>query len=146
MRKDAGKNRRVRLIQRFVRTYLSSSSSCLPIGNPFPIIPPMSIRSAGFAAISTLVLSTLLHAFTHAFGAMLVPLYLLIWHDLKLPGVQSATLIVTVYGMVYAILSYPAGVLADRISRKTMLGAGLLLNAVVIVLMGLTRSYEMLLV
>ncbi|HWE01434.1 MAG TPA: MFS transporter [Tepidisphaeraceae bacterium] len=106
----------------------------------------MSIRSAGLAAITTLVLSTLLHAFTHAFGAMLVPLYLLIWHDLKLPGVKSATLIVTVYGMVYAILSYPAGVMADRISRKTMLGAGLLLNAIVIVLMGLTRHYEMLLV
>jgi MFS family permease len=104
----------------------------------------MSIRSGGFSAISTLALSTLLHAFTHAFGAMLVPLYLLIRNDLHLPGLQSAAAIVTVYGMVYCIFSYPAGVLADRVSRKRMLGLGLLFNAVAVVLMGLTRSYEVL--
>lgn len=90
----------------------------------------------------TLVLSTLLHAFTHAYGAMLVPLYLLIRKDLHLPGVKAAALIVTVYGTVYAILSYPAGVLADRVSRKRMLGVGLLLNAVAIGLMGMTRQYD----
>ncbi len=77
---------------------------------------------------------------------MLVPLYLLIRDDLHLPGVKWAAAIVTVYGMVYAILSYPAGVMADRVSRKRMLGWGLVLNAVVIAGMGLTRSYETLIV
>ncbi|HET6247328.1 MAG TPA: MFS transporter [Tepidisphaeraceae bacterium] len=104
----------------------------------------MAIRSGGVSAVSTLVLSTLLHAFTHAFAAMLVPLYLLMQADLHLHGVQPAAIIVTVYGTVYMILSYPAGVMADRVSRKRMLGVGLVLNAVAIALMGLTRSYEVL--
>ena len=111
----------------------------------FPIIPRMGTRARiSVAAINTLVLSTLLHAFTHAFAAMLVPLYLLMQADLGLKGVQPAAMIVTVYGTVYMILSYPAGVLADRVSRKRMLGAGLILNAVAIVLMGLTRRYDVL--
>ncbi len=107
---------------------------------------PMTNRPGPFAAITTLLLATLLHAFTHALGVILVPLYLMIRADLKLPGVKYAAAIVTVYGIVYAIFSYPAGVLADRISRKTMLGVGLLLNAAMIVLMGLTRRYELLIV
>ena len=101
-------------------------------------------RPGGLAAIVTLILSTILHAFTHAYGAMLLPMYLLIRDDLKLPGVRWVAMLVTIYGMVYALLSYPAGVLADRFSRKSMLGYGLLLNATVIVLMGLTRRYDML--
>src|ERR1700722_1462962 len=106
-----------------------------------PIIPPMSTRSGRFAALITLVLATLLHAFTHAYGAMLVPLYLLIQADLHLPGVKRAALIVTVYGFSYMILSYPAGVLADRVSRKRMLGVALVLNGFFIAMMGFTHQY-----
>ncbi|MDB5355059.1 MAG: hypothetical protein JWN24_1512 [Phycisphaerales bacterium] len=106
---------------------------------------PMSSRHGGFTAVVTLGLSTVLHAFTHAYGAMLVPLYLLIVRDLHLRGVESAAMIVTVYGMVYALGSYGAGVMADRVDRKAMLGVGLMLNAIAIVAMGLTRSYPMLL-
>lgn len=94
----------------------------------------------------TLVLCTLLHTFTHAYGAMLVPLYLLMSKDLHLNGVKYATLIVTIYGVVYMACSYGAGVLADRINRKDLLGWGLVLNALAIIGMGLTRHYEWLVV
>ncbi len=94
----------------------------------------------------TLFLSTLLHAFTHAYGAMLVPLYLLMRDDLHLPGVKQAAALVTVYGAAYMILSYPAGVMADRVSRKWMLGVALVLNALFITLMGFTHQYEILIV
>jgi MFS family permease len=93
----------------------------------------------------TLGLCTLLHAFTHAFGSMLVPLYLLMRDDLRRGGVKEIALLVTVYGLVYCLLSYPAGILADRFNRKTLLGVGLIGNAIAIALMGLTRRYEMLL-
>jgi DHA1 family multidrug resistance protein-like MFS transporter len=93
---------------------------------------------------TTLALSTLLHAFTHAYATMLVPLYLLMAHDLHLGGVQAVSLIVTVYGLVYFLGSYGAGVLADRVDRKLLLSAGLIGNALAITLMGFTRRYELL--
>lgn len=94
----------------------------------------------------TLVLCTVLHTFTHAYGAMLVPLYLLMTTDLHLGGVKYATLIVTIYGVVYMGCSYGAGILADRLNRKDLLGWGLVLNAMAIAGMGLTRRYEWLVV
>ena len=92
----------------------------------------------------TLVLCTVLHMFTHAYGAMLVPLYLLITRDLHLGKVQFAALLVTVYGVVYAACSFGSGILADRLDRKRLLGLGLLVNAIAICLMGVTRRYELL--
>ena len=92
----------------------------------------------------TLLLATLLHAFTHIYGSLLVPLYLLMVADLNLPGVGRASLIMTIYGLVYCLGSYAAGVLADRLNRKALLGIGLLGNALAIGLMGLTHRYEML--
>jgi MFS family permease len=91
----------------------------------------------------TLALATLLHAFTHAYSVILVPLYLLVRDDLHLVRVSSVSLIVTLYGLVYCLGSYGAGVLADRFSRRALLGIGLLGNAAVITAMGLTRHYEM---
>jgi MFS family permease len=90
-------------------------------------------------------LTTALHTFTHAYGAMLVPLYLLMVADLKLRGVGAASLVVTIYGLVYFLGSYGAGVLADRFNRKGLLGIGLLGNGLAITLMGLTRQYELVL-
>jgi MFS family permease len=106
----------------------------------------MSIRSAPRDSHVTLTFSTVLHAFTHAYTVMLVPLYLLIRQDLHLPGVNSAALIVTIYLLVYTSCSYPAGVLADRLDRKWMLGVGLIGNALMMLLMGLTHSYVLLLI
>ena len=93
----------------------------------------------------TLALCTVLHAFTHAYGTILVPLYLLIVADLKLGGVKAASLVVTVYGLVYCLVSYAAGVLADRSDRRFLLGVGLLGNAAAMILMGVTRRYDVLL-
>src|SRR5437763_1682300 len=91
----------------------------------------------------TLALCTVLHAFTHAYGTLLVPLYLLMTDDLKLAGVSRASAVVTVYGLVYCLLSYVAGAWADRFNRKVMLGIGLLGNATAIAAMGMTRNYEL---
>src|SRR5262249_9156710 len=62
--------------------------------------------------------------------------------DLSRSGVKSIALIVTIYGMVYCLFSYPAGILADRFNRKTLLAIGLFGNSLAILAMGLTRHYE----
>jgi MFS family permease len=93
----------------------------------------------------TLALAIILHLFTHAYGAMLVPLYLLIQADLHLPGIQYAALIVTVYGVTYYVFSYGSGILADHFNRRNLLGWGLVINAAAVTLMGLSRKYEMVL-
>jgi MFS family permease len=66
--------------------------------------------------------------------------------DLHLHGVQYAALLVTIYGVSYMACSYGAGMLADRVNRKNLLGWGLVLNALAIAGMGLTRKYEWLVV
>ena len=93
----------------------------------------------------TLGFGAVLHAFTHAYGTMLVPLYLMMQEDLGLRGVQAVALIVALYGLVYCLLAYPAGMLADRINRKVLLGVGLIGNAAAIGLMGITDQYWLLL-
>jgi len=82
----------------------------------------------------------------HAYGSLLLPLYLLMRTDLHLKGISAASAIVTVYGLVYCLLSYPTGMIADRFNRKVLLGIGLIGNALAIVAMGLTRNYQMLMV
>jgi MFS family permease len=106
----------------------------------------MSGRVLTWRSHLTLLLATVLHTFTHAYGTMLVPLYLMIRADLHLRGVKAAALIVTVYAVTYALLSFGAGVLADRHDRRLLLGVGLVGNAMAILLMGLTHSYAQVLV
>src|SRR3954471_18500864 len=108
---------------------------------PSRVLAPTT-PSPSFRSHVTLALCTLLHAFTHAYGTILVPLYLLMKDDLRLRGVWQASLVVTVYGFVYCATSYLAGILADRSDRKLLLGIGLVGNAVAIALMGLVRDYE----
>lgn len=105
---------------------------------------PADVPSGG--ARRTVALVTILHAFTHGYQVLLVPLYLLMVADLGLPGVSHATFIVTIYGLTYFGLSYAAGVLADRFDRKWLLGLGIILNGLAIGLMGTTPRYEMLVV
>src|SRR5262245_36330366 len=76
----------------------------------------------------TLFLAAVLHAFTHVYQVALLPLYLPIQQDFKLSGVGKATLLVTVLMIVYFVPSYPMGALADRVSRKKLLGLGLAIN------------------
>jgi MFS family permease len=94
----------------------------------------------------TLGLCVVLHAFTHAYGVALVPLYLLMKSDLSLSGIKAAALVVTLYGIVYNLGSYAAGILADRFDRRLLLGVGLIGNALAILCIGLTRQYSLILV
>jgi MFS family permease len=107
---------------------------------PRPTVVP---AAPSFRSHVTLALCTLLHAFTHAYGTILVPLYLLMVADLGLRGVWQASLVVTVYGFVYCCTSYLAGILADRSDRKLLLGVGLVGNAVTVALVGAVRQYEL---
>jgi MFS family permease len=103
-------------------------------------------RKSGLSAPLTLIGCTACHAFTHAYACMLVPLYLLMVVDLHLPGVRAASLVVAIYGITYCLGSYAAGVLADLVNRKSLLGYGLALNALVAIGIGLTRRYDLLLI
>jgi MFS family permease len=105
----------------------------------------MTNRPPGLRSHLTLFLCAILHAFTHAYGAMFVPLYLLMVADLHLSGVKQASLLVALYTFVYCVCSWGAGLLSDRFNRKLILGIGLLGNALAIILIGLTREYELLL-
>lgn len=89
----------------------------------------------------TLWLCTLLHAFSHIYTVALLPLYLLIVKDLGLKGEGQATFLMTALGVMYCLASYPLGILADRVNRRLLLGAGLVLNGLAFVGLGLARSY-----
>jgi MFS family permease len=104
----------------------------------------MATQASARSAI-TVAGITLLHAFTHAYQVLLIPLYLMIQRDLNLSGVKAVALIVTVYSFAYWTLSLGPGILADRFNRKVLLGVGLIGNAAAIALMGVTRRYELLL-
>lgn len=89
----------------------------------------------------TLWLCAVLHGFTHIYHVALLPLYLLIEADLKLTSVGQATFLMTAMMLAYFVPSYPMGVLADRISRKKLLGVGLAINGLGFVVLSLARSY-----
>lgn len=91
----------------------------------------------------TLLLCTTLHAFTHIYQVALIPLYVLIRKDLHLTSDAQSTLLVTVMGVSYFLPSYPMGILADRYSRKKLLGAGLAINAIGFILLGFAQSFPM---
>lgn len=91
----------------------------------------------------TLLLCTALHAFTHIYQVALLPLYVLIRKDLHLTSDAQATLLVTVMGMAYFVPSYPMGMLADRFSRKKLLGLGLTINALGFITLAYANSMSM---
>ncbi|MHB8519489.1 MAG: MFS transporter [Limisphaerales bacterium] len=89
----------------------------------------------------TLWLCGVLHGFTHIYHVALLPLYLLIEADLKLTSVGQATFLMTAMMLAYFVPSYPMGVLADRISRKKLMGVGLAINGLGFVVLSLAPSY-----
>ena len=93
-----------------------------------------------------MALCTMLHAFTHIYQVALLPLYVLIRRDLHLTSIAQSTLLVTVMGMAYFVPSYPMGMLADRCSRKKLLGAGLVINALGFVVLAYANSLSLALV
>jgi FSR family fosmidomycin resistance protein-like MFS transporter len=77
----------------------------------------------------TLALTTVLHAFTHIYQMALIPLYLPMQKFFRRDSVDDATLLVTALLVAYFLPSYAMGILADRFSRKKLLGIGLAINA-----------------
>ena len=100
------------------------------------------MKSEAHHKTRTLWLTGVLHAFTHLYGVALLPLYLRIQQDLKLRSVEQATLLVTVMGVAYFLPSYLQGVLADRLSRKRLLAAGLAINALGFVALSFAPDYS----
>ncbi len=90
----------------------------------------------------TLWLTGVLHAFTHLYQVALMPLYLLMQKDLQLASVSQVTLLMTVMLAACFGPSYPVGMLADRMSRKKLLGIGLALNGVAFAALGLAPNYR----
>src|SRR6266705_4537406 len=106
----------------------------------------MPMNSAANHPVRTLWLCGGLHAFTHIYHVALAPLFLLIQQDLNLSSVGKSTLLVTIMMAAYFIPSYPMGMLADRVSRKKLLGIGLLINALGFVALGLAPNYSLALI
>src|SRR5438067_766757 len=94
-------------------------------------------------AVRTLWLCGVLHTFTHLYQVALLPLYFLIQQDLRLGGIERATLLVTAMMAAYYLPSYPAGLLADHWSRKKLLAWGLAVNGLGFVVLSQARSYPM---
>ncbi len=101
--------------------------------NPTPITEPHRGR--------TLWLCGILHGFTHTYQVALLPLYLQIQQDFKLASIGEATLLMTAMMAAYFLPSFLMGHLADSMSRKKLLGWGLLINASGFVGLGLAPSY-----
>jgi MFS family permease len=93
--------------------------------------------------VRTLWLCGVLHTFTHLYQVALLPLYLLIQRDLRLAGIEQATLLVTAMMAAYYLPSYHAGLLADHWSRKKLLAWGLAVNGVGFIVLSQARSYAM---
>ncbi len=93
--------------------------------------------------VRTLTLVSVLHAFTHLYQVALMPLYLPIQKSFHLDSVGSATFMVTLMMLSYFLPSYPMGVLADRFSRKKLLGLGLAINGLGFIGLALAPSYPL---
>lgn len=96
--------------------------------------------------VRTLWLCGVLHTFTHLYQVALLPLYFLIQRDLRLPGVEQATLLVTAMMAAYYLPSYHAGLLADHWSRKKLLAWGLAVNGLGFIVLSQARTFSMALV
>lgn len=83
-----------------------------------------------------------LHAFTHSFHVVLMPLYLPIQRDFGFESIAQSTLLMSVLMIAYILPSYVVGSLADRTDRRCLLGLGLVINGVGFVGLGLASSYE----
>lgn len=91
----------------------------------------------------TLWLLGVLHAFTHVYHVALLPLYLPMQREMKLASLEQATVLMTAMMLIYYGLSYPMGILADRVSRKKLLGWGLFINALGFVGLALAPSFPL---
>lgn len=72
---------------------------------------------------------------------VLSPLLPTVSADLGLSNVQAGFAFTMLWGL-YALLQYPSGRLSDRLSRKTLLVAGLLLSTVGFAVIGISGTYR----
>lgn len=93
--------------------------------------------------VRTLTLVSVLHAFTHVYQVALMPLYLPIQKSFHLDSVGSATFLVTLMMLSYFLPSYVMGVMADRFSRKKLLGIGLAVNGLGFIGLALAPNYPL---
>ena len=91
----------------------------------------------------SLWLCGMLHGFTHVYHVALLPLFLLIQKDLDLASLPHATLLQTIMMIAYFAPSYLAGILADRVDRRTLLCGGLILNALGFICLSLSPNYTL---
>jgi MFS family permease len=91
--------------------------------------------------IRTLWLTGVLHAFTHLYQVALLPLYFEIQQDFRLSTIDKSTLLLTVMFVAYFLPSYPMGILADKLSRKKLLAAGLAINGLGFLMLSLSHTY-----
>ncbi|HMJ92425.1 MAG TPA: MFS transporter [Candidatus Acidoferrum sp.] len=91
----------------------------------------------------TLVLATVLHAFTHIYQMALTPLFLLIQNFYGRDKIEDATLLLTLLLVAYFLPSYPMGILADRFSRKRLLSIGLVINGLGFIGLALAPTYSL---
>ena len=91
----------------------------------------------------TLWLSGVLHAFTHLYHVLLIPLYVLILQDERMgfTSVEQSTSLVTILMLSYYLPSYFLGVLADRFSKRKLLAIGLALNGAAFVGLSYSGNY-----
>ena len=101
------------------------------------------MRNDSSHKVRTLTLVSVLHAFTHVYQVALMPLYLPIQKSFHLDSVGSATFLVTLMMLSYFLPSYVMGVMADRFSRKKLLGLGLAVNGLGFIGLALAPSYPL---
>ena len=83
-----------------------------------------------------------LHAFTHSFHVVLMPLYLSIQGDFGFESIAQATLLMTVLMVSYFLPSYVVGAISDRYDRRWILGIGLVVNGLGFVGLGLASNFS----
>lgn len=89
----------------------------------------------------TLTLCGVLHGFTHAYMVLMVPLVFQIQQDFGLSSLSRAMSLLAVLAMSYCLACLPAGVMADHMSRRTALAAGLFLNGLAFVALSQCRVF-----
>ncbi|HOC91845.1 MAG TPA: MFS transporter [bacterium] len=90
---------------------------------------------------SSLILVACVHAVNHALFNMLTPLAITLMKSFGYNNVAPIALGFTLYLAFYGFAQIPLGFLSDRMSRRTMLGAGLILNGLAIAMAGVSTEY-----
>lgn len=106
---------------------------------------PSPTRGA-FATWYTVIILTLLYVLAFIDRQVIALLATPIKRDLGLSDVELSLLMGLAFVVLFRVLGLPAGWLADRVSRKRMIGVGVALWSAMTIVSGLARSYTQLFV